>query len=51
MLSHGVSPKVAQMRLGHSDFSTTMNIYSHVLESMEVSAAKAIEDTLFPLHG
>lgn len=47
MLTHGVSPKVAQMRLGHSDFGITMNIYSHVLESVEVSAAVAIEDTLF----
>ena len=35
------------MRLGHSDFGITMNIYSHVLESVEVSAAVAIEDTLF----
>lgn len=46
MLSHGISPKVAQMRLGHSDFSTTMNIYSHVLETVEVSAAETIENTL-----
>ena len=50
MLTHGVSPKVAQMRLGHSDFGITMNIYSHVLESVEVSAAEAIENTLFGKH-
>jgi len=47
MLTRGISPKVAQMRLGHSDFSTTMNIYSHVLESVECSAAKEIENALF----
>nr|WP_246552560.1 hypothetical protein [Vallitalea pronyensis] len=25
----GVSPKVAQQRLGHGSISTTMDIYSH----------------------
>ena len=43
----GISPKVAQMRLGHSDFSTTMNIYSHVLKSVETSAAETIETFIF----
>ncbi len=47
MLTQGISPKVAQMRLGHSDYSTTMNIYSHVLKSVETEAAEAIEMALF----
>lgn len=47
MLKEGISPKVAQMRLGHSDFSTTMNIYSHVLKSVETSAAETIETFIF----
>ena len=47
MLTQGISPKVAQMRLGHSDYSTTMNIYSHVLKSVETEAAEAIENALF----
>ena len=47
MLSQGISPKVAQQRLGHSDFSTTMNIYSHVMKSMEIEAAQKLDDVLF----
>lgn len=47
MLKEGISPKVAQMRLGHSDYSTTMNIYSHVLKSVETDAAETIEKALF----
>ena len=47
MLTQGISPKVAQMRLGHSDFSTTMNTYSHVLESVETNAAERIENAIF----
>ena len=47
MLTQGISPKVAQMRLGHSDYSTTMNIYSHVLETVENEAAEKIENAIF----
>ena len=47
MLTQGISPKVAQMRLGHSDYSTTMNIYSHVLKSVETEAAEKIEHVIF----
>ncbi|MBR2507253.1 MAG: site-specific integrase [Bacilli bacterium] len=47
MLMQGISPKVAQMRLGHSDYSTTMNIYSHVLKSVETEAAETIENAIF----
>lgn len=47
MLSQGISPKVAQQRLGHSDFSTTMNIYSHVMKTMETEAAQKLDDVLF----
>ena len=32
MLSLGISPKVAQERLGHSSYQITMDIYSHVLK-------------------
>lgn len=47
MLSQGISPKVAQQRLGHSDFSTTMNIYSHVMKSVENEAAQKLDSVLF----
>ena len=46
-LSQGISPKVAQQRLGHSDFSTTMNIYSHVLEFVDQQAADTIDKAVF----
>lgn len=39
LLELGVHPKVVQERLGHSTFSTTMNVYSHVTPTMQRSAA------------
>ena len=47
MLSAGVSPKVIQTRLGHSDISVTMNIYTHSLPSMNKEAGEKIEGVLF----
>lgn len=47
MLMNGIPPKVAQVRLGHSDYSTTMNIYGHVLKSTEIEVASKIENMLF----
>jgi len=35
LLGMGVHPKIVQERLGHHDIGTTMNIYSHVLPSMQ----------------
>lgn len=46
LLSMGVSMKVVQELLGHSSFSTTANVYSHVLPSMQ-QEAMAKMDTLF----
>ena len=47
MLTQGISAKVAQVRLGHSDYGTTMNTYSHVLKPMEKDAAEKIENVIF----
>lgn len=47
MLQQGISPKVAQQRLGHSDFSVTMNTYSHVMKSVETEAANKLDEALF----
>lgn len=47
MLSAGVSPKVIQTRLGHSDISVTMNIYTHSLPSMNKDAGDKIDEVLF----
>lgn len=47
MLQQGISPKVAQQRLGHSDFSVTMNTYSHIMKSVETEAANKLDEAIF----
>ena len=39
-------PKVAQEILGHSQISMTMDIYSHVLPTMQQEAMSKLNDTL-----
>jgi integrase len=43
LLSDGVHPKVAQERLGHSTITTTMDLYSHVTETMQADAAGRLD--------
>ena len=38
----GVHPKVVQERLGHSTIGITLDVYSHVLPSMETDAADRV---------
>ena len=42
MLSSGVPMKQIQEWLGHSDFSTTANIYAHLEYSSKISSADAM---------
>ena len=42
MLSNGVPMKQIQEWLGHSDFSTTANIYGHLEYSSKISSADAM---------
>ena len=46
MLLQGVHPKVVQERLGHAKISTTMDLYSHVMPSMQKDAVKRFEIAL-----
>jgi integrase len=46
LLSMGVSMKVVQELLGHSNFSTTANVYSHVLSSMQREAVEKMDGFL-----
>jgi integrase len=46
LLSAGVHPKVVQERLGHSQIGVTMDIYSHVLPSMQQEAASKLNEML-----
>ncbi|HEY5158549.1 MAG TPA: site-specific integrase [Anaerolineales bacterium] len=49
MLQQGVHPKIVQERLGHADISMTLNIYSHVLPSMQEDAAEKLDELLNPI--
>jgi integrase len=50
LLRGGIHPKVAQERLGHSSISITMDLYSHVSETMQVEAAQRL-DQLWQKNG
>jgi integrase len=43
LLLAGVHPKVAQERLGHSTITTTLDLYSHVSDTMQDDAAAKID--------
>jgi site-specific recombinase XerD len=40
----GVHPKVVQELLGHSNIGTTIDIYSHVMPSMQQEAANKLDE-------
>ncbi|MGB9151888.1 MAG: tyrosine-type recombinase/integrase [Alphaproteobacteria bacterium] len=46
LLTAGIHPKIAQERLGHSTITTTMDLYSHVTDTMQDDAAAKL-DTAF----
>ncbi len=46
LLSEGVHPKVVQEMLGHSTISMTMDVYSHVLPSMQQDAVNRLNTVL-----
>jgi integrase len=46
LLALGVHPKIVQERLGHSTIATTMNIYSHVADTMQEDAAARLDAVL-----
>jgi len=48
LLSAGVPPHVVQRRLGHKKIEMTLNLYSHVLPSMQADAASRLAALL---HG
>jgi integrase len=46
LLASGVHPKIAQERLGHASVTITLDLYSHVTDTMQADAAKLV-DTSF----
>lgn len=47
MLKKGVSMKQIQMILGHSDFATTANIYSHLDYSDKIPATETMKEIIY----
>ena len=45
-LALGTHPKVVQEMLGHSQIATTLDIYSHVLPTMQVEAVNKLDSVL-----
>jgi len=43
MLAAGIHPKIASERLGHAKVGTTLDLYSHVLPSMQADAAARVD--------
>ena len=48
MLLQGNSPKVAMERLGHSTVQTTLDIYSHLLPTLQKKMAESLDKLLYP---
>lgn len=46
LLQQGIDFKTIQVRLGHSDINTTLNIYSHVTTDMQKNATEKISSLL-----
>jgi hypothetical protein len=46
MLQQGIHPKIVSERLGHASIGITLDIYSHVLPSMQAEAAEAVDAIL-----
>jgi len=46
LLSQGAHPKVVQERLGHSTIAVTLDVYSHVLPTMQQQAAEQLESLI-----
>ena len=48
LLADGIHPKIAQERLGHSTITTTMDLYSHVTDTMQADAAARLDAAFRP---
>jgi integrase len=46
-LARGVHPKVVQEALGHSTIAVTLDLYSHVVPSLQREAAREVGAALF----
>jgi integrase len=44
LLAAGVHPKIVQERLGHSTITVTMDLYSHVSETIQSDATARLDE-------
>ena len=44
LMAAGVHPKMVQERMGHSTIAMAMDIYSHVMPSIQQEVAEKIDD-------
>ena len=49
MLNHGIPLLIVSKRLGHAKPSITLDVYGHVIPSMQENAAKVMDDLLTPV--
>jgi integrase len=47
LLQAGINPKVVSERLGHSTITLTLDVYSHVLPTMQQDASEQLEAMIF----
>lgn len=47
LMQANVNPKVVSERLGHSTITLTLDVYSHVLPTMQEQATEYLEDVIF----
>jgi integrase len=50
MLNKGVSPLIVSRRLGHSRPSITLDIYGHLIPSLQEEAARMIDEIITPVE-
>ena len=51
MLLEGIHPKIVSERLGHSSINITLDLYSHILPTMQNEAADAIDRVFTSVAG
>jgi integrase len=48
MLNNNIAPIVVSRRLGHAKASITLDIYGHLIPSMQAEAAQIIDELIMP---
>jgi integrase len=49
MLNHNIAPIVVSKQLGHARASITLDIYGHLIPSMQAEVAEVIDDLITPI--